>query len=75
MKSFEKRELTTEEKEAKLDGYMKIKFIFGKHKGKTVDEIHSTDPKYLMWLRDTYKVNEKTSPTMMAILKYCKDRV
>ncbi len=75
MKSFEKRELTTEEKEAKIDGYANITLIFGKHKGLTLGEIHTKDPKYLLWLKTTSKVDDKTSPTMRAIYKYLQERV
>ena len=73
MKKYEV--ITPEMKEAKLDGYANIQLNFGKHKGSTLDEIHGKDPKYLMWLRDSYKVDDKTTATMKAILKYCKERI
>lgn len=25
---------------------------FGSHKGKTIDQIHRSDPQYVLWLRD-----------------------
>jgi hypothetical protein len=28
--------------------------FFGKHKGKTVEEVFAEDPDYLLWIRDTY---------------------
>ena len=67
--------LTPEMKEAKIDGYASIKLSFGKYKGLSLDELHSKDPKYLLWLKNTSKVDDKTSPTMRAILKYCAERV
>lgn len=64
-----------DEREAKLDKYAQIKMNFGKHKGKTLDQIHTQDAKYLKWLGNTYKVDEKTTPTMKAILNYIEFRV
>lgn len=32
-------------------------FNFGKHKGKTIDEVYSTDPQYLTWLTTKFEGN------------------
>lgn len=75
MKTTKYDVITPEMKEAKIDGYASIKLSFGKYKGLSLDEIHSKDPKYLLWLKNTNKVDVQTSPTMKAILKYCRERV
>lgn len=61
--------------EAKLEQYAQIKMIFGKFKGKSIGELHNTNPEYLKWLLKSYKVDERTSPTMRAILRYVKECV
>jgi uncharacterized protein (DUF3820 family) len=73
MKKYET--LTQEQREAKIDKYAEITINFGKHKGKTLGDIHNKDPNYLVWLKNTSKVDDKTSPTMLAILKYCTERI
>lgn len=34
---------------------------FGSHKGKTIEQIHRSDPQYILWLRD-----ETTGPAQKA---------
>jgi len=34
---------------------LKTIVTFGKHKGKTLDEISDTDPSYICWLKDNVK--------------------
>jgi uncharacterized protein (DUF3820 family) len=76
---FNKMPLTEEQKSKLLDEklikYQNIKLNFGKHSGKTLDEIQEKDPKYLIWLRENYKTTEKTSPTMKAILLFANERL
>lgn len=64
--------MTNEEKQAKVESYESIKLNFGKYKGQTLKEIQLNNPDYLVWLSKQYTIDEKTSPTMKAILKYCK---
>jgi hypothetical protein len=58
--------------------YGTIVLKFGKHKGKSLDDVFRQDPSYLSWLykkMDEDKKKEPTkklSPTMMAIRKYIK---
>jgi uncharacterized protein (DUF3820 family) len=56
------------------DAYKNIKLNFGKYKDKTLEYIYDEDPEYLKWLNKNYQITEKTSPTMKAVLKWCKSK-
>ena len=68
-----RRERLDDEAYHKIEKYGDIKLIFGKHKGKTLDELKDTQTDYLLWLLDAMENDtKKHSPTQIAIMKYIK---
>lgn len=68
-----RRERLDDEAYHKIEKYGDIKLIFGKHKGKTLDELKDTQTDYLLWLLDAMQNDtKKHSPTQIAIMKYIK---
>jgi hypothetical protein len=52
--------------------YKDITLKFGKYYGETLETVLKKDPSYLKWLEKSYEITDKTTPTMKAILKFCK---
>ena len=69
----QKKHTSRDEAYHKIEAYGDIKLIFGKHKGKTLDELKDTQTDYLFWLLDAMTNDvKKKSPTQIAIMKYIK---
>lgn len=57
---------------------LKTIVTFGKHKGKTLDEISDTDPSYICWLKEnvkTIKISKSLAEDCERVVREQKDRI
>ena len=57
---------------------LKTIITFGKHKGKTLDEISDTDPSYICWLKEnvkTIKISKSLAEDCERVVREQKDRI